>query len=123
MVQGLIIGHRDLSSAILNAIESIAGKTECLFCVSNEGLSTEELTERIKHVCESDCGGDVLMFVDVFGGSCWRAAKMARIPGARIISGLNLPMILSFIHKRATVSPDLLPSVLEKDGKRAIMSD
>lgn len=121
MIKGLIVGHRDFGKAIINAAESISGCTERIEYVSNEGLSTNELADKIKVLCNRDCDEGVVLFVDVYGGSCWRAAKMAKTSNAHIVTGLNLPMLLSFVQKRKTVSFDVLPSVMETDGKRAIM--
>jgi len=123
MIKGLIVGHRDFGKAILNAMESISGSIENIEWVSNDGLSTNELAEKIRAACELNGEEGILVFVDVYGGSCWRAAKMARASNARIITGINLPMLLSFIHKRETISLDELPAVMENDGKRAIQSE
>jgi len=123
MIKGLIIGHRDIGKAFIDALESISGRAENIDCISNEGLSTDELTEKIKSFCGTNCQDGVVLFVDVFGGSCWRASKKAKSPNAHIVTGLNLPMLLSFVQKRTTLSVDELPSVMEADGKRAIMND
>ena len=60
------------------------------------------------------------VFVDVYGGSCWRAARLARLPKAHVITGFNLPMLLSFVTKRTTVPFEEIPSVLNTDGERGI---
>ena len=123
MIKGLIIGHRDIGKAFIEALESISGRTEHVDCISNKGFSTDELAEKIKSFCSIDCQDGVILFVDIFGGSCWRAAKKAKSSKAHIVTGLNLPMLLSFVQKRKTISIDELPSVIETDGKRAIMSE
>lgn len=120
MIAGLIVGHRNIGEAILTAIESISGNPEHLSSISNNGLSTGELTEKIKNFVSSTNNDGLLIFVDVYGGSCWRAAKMAKAPGSHIVTGINLPMLLSFIKKRESFSFDDLPGVLETDGKRGI---
>ena len=84
------------------------------------GLSTNEMVDLIKSKSENNSGDGVILFVDIYGGSCWRAAKMAKLPKGHIITGINLPMLLSFIQKRKTLTFDELPSIMEIDGKRAI---
>ena len=123
MIKGLIIGHRDIGKAVIEALESISGHAEHVDCISNEGLSTDDLAEKIKSFCRLNCQDGIILFVDVFGGSCWRAAKKAKSSNAHIVTGLNLPMLLSFVQKRETLSIDELPSVMETDGKRAIMNE
>ena len=120
MIQGIVAAHRGYAEAVLGALAGMCGKVERLESVSNDGLSAGELTERIRETAEVD-GEGVCIFVDVFGGSLWRAARTARISGAVIITGFNLPMLLSFVTKRDSVPFDELPAVLAEDGKRGIV--
>ena len=120
MIAGLIVGHHNIGEAILTAIESILGSHKHLSSISNNGLSTGELAEKIKNFASSMNNNGLLIFVDVYGGSCWRAVKMAKVPKSHIVTGINLPMLLSFIQKRESLSFDDLPRVLETDGKRGI---
>jgi len=123
MIKGLIVGHRDFGKAVLHAIESISGSIADISSISNDGLSTDELADHVRKACERNCDEGIVVFVDVYGGSCWRAAKMAKAPNSRIVTGFNLPMLLSFIHKRNSTTLDELPIMLENDGKRAIQSE
>ena len=123
MISGLIIGHRDFSRAIVDAVEAITGCKGYIEYISNEGLSTDELSAEIKAKCDKNLNENIVLFVDVYGGSCWRAAKKAKAPNVHIVTGLNLPMLLSFVRKRETVTFEDMPAVMETDGKRAIMKD
>ncbi len=123
MINGLIIGHKDISRAILEALESIIGTCKNLISISNEGLSTTEIVDKIKQAYNGSTEEEVIIFIDVFGGSCWRAAKMAQLPKSHIVTGLNLPMLLSFVNKREKISFDDLYVILETDGKRGIKSE
>lgn len=120
MILGIIVAHKNAAESVLGALTGMYGPVEHLVSISNEGLSANELAERIR---EADGTGreGVCIFTDTFGGSPWRAAKMARLTGSVIITGFNLPMLLSFVNKRNTVPFSDLPSVLEKDGKRGIV--
>ena len=120
MICGLLVGHSDIGEGIVRALESISGDVDNFFYISNEGLSTNELIEKIKSFSDDHQEEGLLIFVDLFGGSCWRASKMAKLNGTRIISGANLPMLLSFINKRELFSLDELPAIIENDGKRGI---
>ena len=120
MIRGFIIGHCDIGKAVVGALDSITGKVEGIHFFSNDGLSTKDLAEIIRDTAkESD--ERVVIFVDVYGGSCWRAAKQARLPNSFIITGLNLPMLLSFINKRDDYPFEDLPAILEHDAKRGIV--
>jgi len=123
MIGGVIVGHRDIGESMCRALESIAGKFKNLVCISNEGLSTAEIAEEIKGISNTMRADGLFIFVDVYGGSCWRAAKLAKPDKAHIITGINLPMMLSFIHKRESFSFHELADVLETDGKRGVTSE
>ena len=120
MIKGLIVGHRDIGDGILRALESISGSFKFLSYISNERSSTNELVEKIKAFSNDMQEDGLVIFVDVYGGSCWRAAKMAKLHRTHIVTGINLPMLLSFINKRESFSFDDLPGILETDGKRGI---
>lgn len=122
MIRGLIVGHKTIGTGFLAALESISGSQPDIEFLSNTGLSTKELADRIREMCSgAECS--MILFVDVYGGSCWRAAKMAQVPGSSIVTGLNLPMLLSFVNKRLTVPFEELPGVLAHDGCRGITAE
>ncbi len=119
MIHGILVAHGSVGEGLLGAVRAMYGKVEGLDALSNEGLSTPELVDRIRETAAAADDG-VCIFTDAFGGSCWRAAKTARIPGSVVLTGFNLPMILSFVTKRDTVPFSDLPAVLETDAKRGI---
>jgi mannose/fructose-specific phosphotransferase system component IIA len=123
MIYGLVIAHKKVGDALLHALEGIYGGFENLRGLSNEGCSTKELTDKIKETYSLLFEPEVCIFVDVYGGSCWRAAKLAKLPTCHIMSGFNLPMLLSFLNKRAATPFDELPAILETDGKRGILAE
>ena len=120
MIHGIIIAHKDAGRGVLNALKGMYGDIDCLVSLSNEGLSTNELTDAIRAAARTAEGEGVCVFIDAYGGSCWRAAKLARLRNAHVITGFNLPILLSFVTKRAIIPFDELPAVLEMDGKRGI---
>jgi len=122
VIRGLLVGHAGFGEALLKALESISGVHEEIIPVSNEGLSTRDIADRIQDAARDSHDEGIIVFVDVFGGSCWRAAKSARIPMSRIITGFNLPMLLSFVNKRTILPFEELAEVMENDGKRGICS-
>jgi len=123
MVKGIIVGHRNFGESLLGTVEKIIGKTEDITFLSNDNLSSNELADIIKDLCDYKEPTDVIIFCDLFGGSCWRAAKMARIERSYIITGVNLPMLLSFINKRDNITFDELADTLVKDAARGINTE
>ncbi len=123
MTGGIIIAHRSFGRGIMDAALCISGDIEGLSCLSNEGLSTAELTERIRDTIEESAADDIILFVDLFGGSCWRAAMTAARNVSHVVAGVNLPMIISFVHKRDKHGVDELSKILETDAKRGVRVD
>ena len=75
MIEGLIIGHRNIGEAVMNVLESISGSSNNLYFLSNDGLSTKELVQKINTVSAAARENGLFIFVDIYGGSCWQAAK------------------------------------------------
>jgi len=122
VIGGLIIAHEQLGESIIGALELISGTPELIHAVSNVGLSTSQLVDNIRE-CAIKMPEGYVVFVDVYGGSCWRAAKMAVTADYHIVTGVNLPMLLSFVNKRKKFSFEELPAILEADGKRGIITE
>ncbi len=122
MTGAVIIGHGDFGACLCGMLEAITGITENVSALSNKGLSTPELLEALDKAVGSLASNDIILFVDTFGGSCWQAAKMFRVEHqeCHIVTGINLPMLLSFVHKRDTNGVIELCDILDNDGRRGI---
>lgn len=123
MITAILVGHRAIGEGVKEALEAISGPTEGIVVISNEGRSTRDLTEVIHRAVEESGNAGSIIFVDVFGGSCWRSAKHALGEHSRLVTGYNLPMLLSFMHKRENYPIEELPAIMETDGKRGITSE
>jgi len=123
MIAGIVVTHGSLGKAVLDAVFSIAGDVSNLMWISNEGLSAAELSGAIADAARTLGDLPVVIFVDVFGGSCWRAAKTARVSDSTVVTGFNLAMLLSFVHKRDSVPFSDLAAVLDTDARRGIRVD
>ena len=121
---GIVICHRKLAEELLNTAEAILGHHLDLFSFSNDKVTTEELFNQIERFflnIKNPSRGVIL--VDLRGGNCWSIGKMiARShPGFRVITGVNLPMILSFLTKKNRLTSEELIEILEKDAHRGIV--
>jgi mannose/fructose-specific phosphotransferase system component IIA len=111
-VRGVIVSHGHLGRALVDTVESITGMTGVLTAVTNEGCDRAKLLERVATATGAQ---PCVVFVDLEGGSCFRAA--ARLAheqsGVRVIVGVNLPMLLEFVFHR----DDGLQEVTERATK------
>jgi mannose/fructose-specific phosphotransferase system component IIA len=123
MKRGILITHGPIGAAIIEAVRSIIGTDEGLYALSVNEFSMTDLArelERLIAACD-DCDG-VIVMSSLKGGSCWNVSALTSKERARIrvLSGVNLPMVLSFITKRDALSLDDLAEKMAADGKRGI---
>jgi mannose/fructose-specific phosphotransferase system component IIA len=100
-VPALLVMHADLSAALLRAAEKVYGPIEDVETLSNEGRSREDLEAAIaERVSGWREGG--LVLTDFWGGSCHICGASATRGRGEIVivTGLNLPTLLDYLHNR-----------------------
>ncbi len=108
MKKGVVIAHGPLGAAYIEAAKTIMGTDEGLFALSVTDMSVQEIASRLSSIVKDtrdDVDGIIIMAC-LRGGSSWNvsAAVTRDLPKVRLISGVNLAMLLTFLTKR-----DLLP--------------
>jgi len=96
---GVVTAHGALAEAMVRAAESISGVTGVLTPISNTDCDRGKLEERIRTAIGGRPG---VVFVDMPSGSCLFAAMSSLKVEAnvRIVTGVNLAMLLDFIFHR-----------------------
>jgi PTS system mannose-specific IIA component len=121
-IAGIVVTHGKLAEALIRTSELIVGAQEDIFPISGADLGSEEIVRRIREIVAGRPDGRAIVFVDFFGGSCCvnsqRAAEGS--PGVRIISGVNLPMLLDFATKRRTTGFEEMVDHLIRRGCESI---
>ncbi|MDR0618227.1 MAG: PTS sugar transporter subunit IIA [Endomicrobium sp.] len=100
MVKIFIAAHGNLANSLINSVELIVGKQKNLYAISNEKSdSLTHLQYKIKTLLSNVIDQDgVLILTDMMGGSPNNASlRMLDDFKVEIISGVNLPMLLSAI--------------------------
>jgi PTS system mannose-specific IIA component len=117
----LLVMHSDLADALLRAAEKVYGPVEGIEILSNEGLSREDLEQAIgRRVADWREGG--LVLTDFWGGSC-HISGVAAVRGHNdvvVVTGINLPMLLDFVHNRDEYGPLALADRLQRKGRDSI---
>ncbi len=119
MVRGVVVGHGDMPSGLVDAVKRIAGdKATGLTAVSNEGKGPDVLRAEVDAAAGP---GNSIVFVDIQSGSCGLAAAYAcrGCTDRAVISGVNLPMLLDFVFHRQ-LALDALVTRLVEGGRAAI---
>jgi mannose/fructose-specific phosphotransferase system component IIA len=86
--------------------------------LSNEGLSKAQIEERIStEVAGWTLGG--LVLTDFWGGSCHTCALAAARGNGKIVlmTGVNLPMLLDYLHNRDHFEVEALAQRMQQRGR------
>ena len=117
---GLLVTHHNIGQELVRATESIVGPQEDFAVLSNQDSSFDSLCQKIQARIPPD--RDAIIMVDYFGGSAYLAARtICKSADRRVfISGVNLPMVLSFVTKRNQLTFSELVEVIKADAVRGI---
>jgi mannose/fructose-specific phosphotransferase system component IIA len=123
-VPALLVTHGELAASLIGAARTIAGAFEGVDALSNDGLSRDALVAAVggRIAAFGPAGG--IVFADVAGGSCAQAALSSAARGApgpvRVLSGVNLPMLLDYLHNRARLEPAALADHVLARGRLSV---
>jgi mannose/fructose-specific phosphotransferase system component IIA len=121
---GVIVTHGELGAALLDAAARIAGPSVGVVALSNTGRSRDALIEAVRREVAKLGPRGGLILTDVTGGSCTQAALFVAAREAvgpvHVVTGVNLPMLLDFLHNRGTCEPKALAERLVARGQASI---
>jgi len=124
MIGVLIASHGSLASELLKTVEKIIGPQKQVAALStSKGHQRRQLRDEAKQLIDSlDSGEGVLVMVDSPGGTpaniCLEAACGNN--GVKVLSGVNLPMLLCLVDRRQGQAIDSLAGAALSAGKMTI---
>ncbi len=121
-ITGIVVTHGRLAEELVRTAELIVGAQSDLHAISGSDLCDEDVVRKIRDVIGGRGGRPVLVFVDYFGGSCCINSVRAveGEAGVKVLSGVNLPVLLSFITKRGTMPYEGLVDHLIRRGRESV---
>jgi len=123
MVRAVIVTHGNLGAELVETAETVFGSFTGVSAVSNTQKSPQKLTEDIREELAKGGPEDrFIVFADFFGGSCCHACLGIEQDreDVRLVTGINLPMLLAYLYKRDEVPFEALPEELVQRGQRSI---
>jgi PTS system mannose-specific IIA component len=124
MIGIVIVTHRKLADALIDAAEFIVGgKIEAVTPVSidlNENVDVlrNKIVKGIKQVKSAD---GVLILTDMFGGTPSNLSYSFLDEGhVEVLSGVNLPILIKAVDSRKDSELTKLAECLEEYGKKSI---
>lgn len=123
MIAAIVVTHGKLAQEFIATAQKIYGNVKGVYAVSNDDTTPQALASQIDAIIESGGPDDAfVILVDFLGGSCGHATLSVerRRRNVRVVSGVNLPMLLAFLNKRADVTFERLPAELASRGRDSI---
>jgi mannose/fructose-specific phosphotransferase system component IIA len=125
VIHGLVVTHGAVGEEMLKVVGMILGPEPGLASLSNAGLSLRDLATALSgavRTAEEQDGSGTLVFIDDVAGSCATAARLAAAENGpmRVVSGVNLAMLLDFTTWRESLDLDELARRLVEKGRSAI---
>ena len=121
----VIVGHGGLPAAHLATVEMLMGEAEGTVAIGLEaGQTPEDLVARVTHELDAEPGRPCLLLVDLFGGSPATAVAglFERYANLEIVTGLNLPMLLEVLLRRAGTDACALATLAAAAGQSGVIN-
>ena len=117
-VPALMIMHGGLAVALLEAAAKVYGEIDGVQVLSNDGLDKAQIESRIAEAVTGWREGGLLL-TDFWGGSCHTCAAAAARGNGRILllTGINLAMLLDYLHNRDRFGPEELAERMVQRGR------
>jgi PTS system mannose-specific IIA component/PTS system mannose-specific IIB component len=119
----VIVAHGEVGEGLMGAVRGILGTQSGWRAVTNTGLGLPELETAVRTAIKELAGMRmVVLFTDMPGGSCHHACRniIRNSEGIRMLTGLNLMMLLEFFVKRERVPIEELLSLVQERGKDSV---
>ena len=124
MVGIVVVGHGRLAEEMVRTLESVFGRVDALEAVVNDpGDLRERLRARIEDaVRRVDRGRGVLILTDMLGDTeTNQSLIVARVTGAEVIAGVNMPMLIKLSSARKQMDARSLADLLRRYGQDHIV--
>jgi mannose/fructose-specific phosphotransferase system component IIA len=118
----VIVTHARLGEALRNAASRVAGDVVGVETVSNDELGPEELARRVRSAVDELSAEGCIVFVDSRGSSCATSCLDAvrEDERVRVVSGVNLPMLVDFVLRRDDHDLDAMVERLLQRGRSSV---
>ena len=120
MIGIVVVTHGALAGELVNATRTIVGDIPAIAAVSI-GWSDDmnSAREAIERAVAEVGGGDVLILTDMFGGTPTNVSLPFLSPKVEIVTGVNLPMLITLTTLREGELVEVA-RVVREQGKGAI---
>jgi len=121
-ITGIIVTHGKLGEELLRTVGLIVGEVHDCYSLSGSDLGDEKVIRSIHEILDANSVERAVVFVDYFGGSCGASCMKATrgLEGVKVISGVNLPILLDFVTKQGVMDLDEIVGHLIHRGQESV---
>lgn len=123
----ILVSHGKLSEGMMHSVQMIIGKNESLACY---GMMPGEHYSLIVDVIEKEAKANpetqYIIIADLFGGSvCNGCTSITDLSNVKLISGMNMGLVIEMVLAPAPVSDEMIAEGLEscKQGITHVSND
>ena len=123
MVGIIVVAHGDLAGAFFETAQMIVGPADAFkSCSFAQGSDVDSLRKMLKtSIKEVNKGEGVIILTDMFGGTPSNISlSFLEYGKIEVITGVNLPMVITALTKRAGKSLEDLARLLKEGGAKNI---
>jgi PTS system mannose-specific IIA component len=126
MIKIIVVAHGELAQELVNSAEIIIGKQSNLYAVKRSADDNlAQMRERVGNLLRTieDRDGSLIL-TDMKGGTpCNASAQMVMCFNAEVLSGVNLPMVLSAVcSSKSNISVSDLAEKVLFEGQKSIVN-
>lgn len=122
MVKVILISHGKLSEGMLSSVRMITGiDSNVKYYGLYPGNHPNEIIKEIEEEVENNQQNTYIIAADIFGGSvCNAAMELVRFKNVKLISGMNLSLVIELVLSGDDVSDEELNEKINnaKDGMK-----
>lgn len=123
----IVAGHGHFAGGILSAVELTVGIPTHLACVDFcKGQDIVELKQNMQKAIDAMDAENILLMVDILGGSPFNVAAQLLMEGAKknlkIITGINMAAVIHAVFSREAVPFEELCTQVLEAGKEGLVS-
>lgn len=118
----ILVSHGKFSEGIMHSVQMIVGENKSLSCygmMPDEHYST--MVNAIEVQAKENLNTQFIIIADLFGGSvCNGFMTLVNLPNVKLISGMNMALVIEMLLAEAPVSDEVIDKAIES-CKRGIL--
>ncbi|HHV74594.1 MAG TPA: PTS sugar transporter subunit IIA [Thermoanaerobacterium sp.] len=121
MVGIILVSHGPYAEALYESLKMIYGEQEKVEAINfTIGESIDDLKKKINLAKKRLQTEEILIFVDIIGGSPYNVSSLEIDDKVNVITGFNMPMILEILSKR-NERLSVVSDIAKNAGKNGIV--